>query len=134
MTKVAVDDDFFFLFISILYGLCTYHTQFFLKLFFYFIFIFEYPVRFAPRVIREGESVRGRNTLTYIQPLQPQSPFDSIVYYYLSLKTLTFNHHYVHNLCYFTIERGPVYLWEQRSKAHYIYSLNTFGEYIHKLF
>jgi hypothetical protein len=40
----------------------------------------EYPVHFAPRVIQEEESVRGRNTLMYIQPLQPQSPFGSIVY------------------------------------------------------
>jgi hypothetical protein len=30
-------------------------------------------------------TVRGRNTLMYIQPLQPQSPFGSIVYSYLSL-------------------------------------------------
>ena len=107
------DDEIFFLFISILSYMVSVPIT--LIYFLFFIFIFECPIHFAPRVIREGESVRGRNTLTYIQPLQPQSPFGSIVYYYLSPKTLTFNHHYVHNLCYSTIERGSVYLWEQRS-------------------
>ena len=116
MTKVAVEDKFFFfsLLSYLIWSLYLSHSFIFLE-YFFFIFTFEYPIRFAPRVIREGESVRGRNTLTYIQPLQPQSPFGTIVYSYLSLQTLTFNHHTVHNLCYSTIERGSVYLWEQRS-------------------
>jgi hypothetical protein len=53
---------FSFHFYLILYGLRTYHTHFF-GIFFYFVFILEYPICFAPRVIREGECVRGRNPL-----------------------------------------------------------------------
>jgi hypothetical protein len=49
------------------------------------IIIFEFACLSTPWLVQEGESVTGMDTLTDIQPFQPHSLFNIIVYLYLLL-------------------------------------------------
>ena len=125
MRKSAVTNFFFFLsflglsFVLILcfifYFLLLRLTQ--LKVILLFIIsptllFFELACHSTPWLVREGESVTGTDTFTDIQPLQPHSLFSilfTIVYFFILLPfTIT------KVPCYFTIERGPVYLSEPK--------------------
>ena len=71
--------------------------------------------------------VTGTDTLTDIQPLQPHSLFNILVYIYLPSFFLPFTITKVPVLCYLTIERGSVYLGEPkgRSLSYPLYSNAT---------
>jgi hypothetical protein len=72
----------------------------------------------APNRLSNALHVTCTDTITYIYIyiiIQPHSLFSIIVYHYLQRTFYLLPPHTVRNTLLFIIERGPMYLWEQRS-------------------